>query len=404
MDRVTSGMGPVATSGTPVTGSLNETPERQRADSSMRHVRHWPALDGLRALAITAVIGLHMGVLPGGYLGVDVFFVLSGFLITSLLIDEWDKRGERISFRRFYMRRVLRLLPALGCVILGAAIFAAILYLIGGPADRPFAHATLSAIPWVVVFASNLNQVLHPGQVNALTPTWSLAVEEQFYLAWPAVFVLLMRRRISRRRLALALSVLAVADMAYRTILSAHLGYRHDRIYFATDTHADGLLLGCSLAVYLASNQSALLRKARSRPMVGSAWLAAAVLGVLFLFGHGADTAFDVSAAVLASAVIVAAIATGQLPKHVEQLLNSRWAIWLGRRSYGLYLWNSFTISIAEALCAPYTGIFPAGLGWRRFIFAMALTAALAAALIMTTLSYRFIELPALRLKRRFQG
>jgi len=167
----------------------------------------------MRAAAVIAVALYHIGVLPGGYLGVDVFFVLSGFLITSLLLGEWDLRA-RISFRDFYARRALRLFPALGCLLAAAAAFAGLLYLAGGAADRPYAHATLGAIGWVVAFAGNWVRALDPagqlGSLGALGHTWSLAVEEQFYLIWPVrpgdaprrapVSACLGARRAGRRR------------------------------------------------------------------------------------------------------------------------------------------------------------------------------------------------------------
>src|SRR5215472_11851319 len=179
----------------------------------------WPGLDGMRAVAVIIVALYHIGVLPGGYLGVDVFFVLSGFLITSLLIREWDKRG-RISFRDFYARRALRLFPALSCLLVAAGVFAGVVYLAGGTGYLPYARATLGAIPWVLGFAGNWVRALDPsgpiGSLGALGHTWSLAVEEQFYLAWPALFGAVMRRRPSCSAMALALALLAVGDMVYR--------------------------------------------------------------------------------------------------------------------------------------------------------------------------------------------
>jgi peptidoglycan/LPS O-acetylase OafA/YrhL len=363
---------------------------------------HWQALDGLRALAVLAVIGIHVGVLPGGYLGVDVFFVLSGFLITTLLINEWDKRGGRVSFRDFYARRVLRLFPALGCVLAVAVVFGGVLLAVAGPGDRPYALATLDAVPWVLVFASNIAQLLHPATLplGALGHTWSLAVEEQFYLVWPAVFVLLMRRGISRMGLARGLAMLAVAEMIYR-IAMAHHGFGHDRIYYGTDTHSDGLLVGCALAFWLSSghNVQPILAKWIGR----ASWLSLGALLILFVAGTQASAPLDMTLAAGATGLIVIGIVAGSTPAALERALRARWAVSVGRRSYGLYLWHVLILAIAEALAAPFTGIFPAA-GGRRLVFAIALGIAIAASFVAADLSYRFIELPALRFKRRFQS
>jgi peptidoglycan/LPS O-acetylase OafA/YrhL len=360
----------------------------------------------MRALAVLAVVGIHVGVLPGGYLGVDVFFVLSGFLITSLLIREWDNRKGSISFRSFYARRILRLFPALGCVVLAAVVLALLLDVAGGAGDRPFALATFGAVPWVGLFAGNFAFILHPGMgaltLGALGHTWSLAIEEQFYLLWPGLLVLALRRRIRRSSLALSLAALAAAEMIYRMAM-AHAGYGYDRIYYGTDTHSDGLLIGCALAFWMASGKTFTPHKMESRLIKAASWFGAAVLMILFVIGNQAAAPVDITAAVLASGVIVAGVALGGTPAALERLFCSRWAVHIGRRSYGLYLWHWVFLAAAEALCARATGLYPAGLGERRFIFAAALGGAIAASLIVTGLSYRFVELPVLRLKRRFR-
>ena len=376
---------------------------RPRADRSVSDSLRWPALDGMRAIAVLAVIGLHVGVLPGGYLGVDVFFVLSGFLITSLLIAELDKRRGSVSFRNFYARRVLRLFPALGCVIVAAVVLALLLQAIGNPINQPYARSTLTALPWVTMFAGNFVMVhqANPIALGALTQTWSLAVEEQFYLLWPALFVLLMRRRPSRSRLALALAAIAVAEMVYRIVM-AHGGYGPDRIYYATDTHSDGLLIGCALAFWLASSRPA------SRPLPrgltsAASWLGASVLVILFAGGQQANAPIEIPVAVLATAAIVGGMTSGRTPARLDRFLSSHWATLIGRRSYGLYLWHFVLISGAEALMAPVTGLFPSA-GGPRILFATSLGLAAAAAFVVADLSYRYIELPALRLKRRFSS
>ena len=372
-----------------------------RADRGVSDSLRWPALDGMRAIAVLAVIGLHIGILRGGYLGVDVFFVLSGFLITSLLIDEWDKRRGSISFANFYARRVLRLFPALGCVIAAAVVLALLLQANGNPVDQPYARSTLTALPWVALFASNFVMVhqANPLALGALSHTWSLAVEEQFYLLWPALFVLLMRRRPSRSRVALSLAGIAVAEMVYRIVMP-HLGYGPDRVYYATDTHSDGLLIGCALAFWQVSSGATSRRPPKGLAPAAS-WLGASVLLILFAAGQQANAPIEIPLAVLATAAIVGGVIWDRTPARLERFLCSRWARHIGRRSYGLYLWHFVLISGAEALMAPITGLFPSASG-PRILFATVIGLAATAAFVASDLSYRFVELPALRLKRRF--
>ncbi len=358
----------------------------------------------MRAIAVLAVIGIHLGVLRGGYLGVDVFFVLSGFLITALLIAEWDRRAGTISFRAFYARRVLRLFPALGCVVLATTIFAVALQQAGDPPQRQFAHLTLAAVPWVLLFSGNLAVVQH-GSLQALgafSHTWSLAVEEQFYLLWPALFVLIMRRRPARRKLALLLLVAAAAEMICRLVL-AQRGYSMVRLYCGTDTHSDGLLVGCALAFWQAAPENAGHKRLPDRLVTAAIWLAAVSLLVLFVIGRQADGAFEVTAAVVATAVIVSGVLRGRIPPALDRMLQARWAVHVGRRSYGLYLWHFVLIGMAEALMLPVTGIFPPA-GWPRLIFGITMGLAATAAFVIADASYRVLELPALRLKSRFSG
>ena len=368
--------------------------------------RHWPALDGLRAVAVLAVVVFHLGLLPGGYLGVDVFFVLSGFLITSLLISEWDKRNGRISFRDFYARRILRLFPALGCVIVAASALAVLAEVARGAAAAPYAHATLGAVPWVILFTGNIRDILHPGpfMMGPLNQTWSLAVEEQFYLFWPALFVLLMRRRLGRSRLALSLAVIAVAEMVYRAVMTHH-GYGQGRISYGTDTHSDGLLIGCALAFWLASRRSSQQGQMAGKLVNGVTWLGVIVLVGLFMLGQQAGAWVEVSAAVVASGVVVAGLTLGGGPASLNRFLSSRSAVLIGRRSYGLYLWHWVILAIAEVLFSLYGGgLHPAGPGEQRIVAALPFGVVIAVSFLAAELSYRYVELPALRVKRRFQG
>jgi peptidoglycan/LPS O-acetylase OafA/YrhL len=374
-------------------------PEPEGGSQLKRPKQHWPALDGLRAIAVLAVMIYHVGVLPGGYLGVDVFFVLSGFLITWLLIGEWEKRG-RISFRDFYVRRALRLFPALGCVIAVAVIFAGLMELAGRPSYRPYSLGTFEGLPWVVTFVGNWARALDPsslaGSLGLLGHTWSLGVEEQFYLLWPALFVLLMRRHFSRGRLAFFLALTAIAEMIYR-LAGTLAGDNSSRIYYGTDTHSDGLIIGCAVAFWLASGRSS-GRQVPSGLLKGATWVGTAVLALLFLLGDRSDAPVEVSVAVLAAGAVLVGVVTGKVPAAVGGLLSSPHAVLIGRRSYGLYLWQYVILQAVVAL-------YPAtALDGRRISVAVTLGAVFAAPFIAAELSYRFVELPALRLKRLFRG
>jgi peptidoglycan/LPS O-acetylase OafA/YrhL len=360
----------------------------------------WPALDGLRAVAVLAVIIYHFGLLPGGYLGVDLFFVLSGFLITSLLIREWDRRRGHIGFRDFYLRRVLRLFPALGCVIAVTVALTVFLELFRPPSNRLYVVGTLEGLPLVVTFAGNWARALDPasflGSLGLLGHTWSLAIEEQFYLLWPALFVLLMHRRFSRGFMALALALIAVAEMVYRTAM-ASAGYSNYRIYYGTDTHSDGLLIGCAIAFWLASRKAARVHQAAGGLLKGASGLATAVLVILFVLGGWSRAPIEISLAVLACGALLVGAVTERLPVFLERLLSCEGAVLIGRRSYGLYLWHYILFGAVAAL-------YPAEIfGPRRIVTAVTIGALFIGLFIVTELSYRFIELPALRLKRRFR-
>ena len=193
--------------------------------------------------------------------------------------------------------------------------------------------------------------------------------------------------------------------MVYRG-LAGHAGYGNNGVYnwlyFGASTHSDGLLIGCALAFWRTS--APLVRKGKHWRMAvrSLVWAAAAVLAVLFVVGDWGGLPIEISVAVLASAVIVAGVVAGQTPAVLHRLLTSRRAVLLGRRSYGLYLWQYVLITTAQVLCAPYTGVFPVQPGPRRILFSVAVAAAAAASIAAAQLSYRYIELPALRLKRRF--
>jgi peptidoglycan/LPS O-acetylase OafA/YrhL len=273
-----------------------------------------PALDGLRGIAIAIVVAYHASGWPkGGWLGVDLFFVLSGFLITTLLLDEHAATGT-IRLRAFYARRARRLLPALGVLLLTYLAISA-------------AHGVdaLGLVARWGLYTGNVYEAFWPGAAQhlvGLNHLWSLAQEEQFYLAWP-VALLAVRRT---RNPALVLGLLVLALVAYRDILVLR-GASDARIYFAPDTHLDGLLLGAALAFHRRRRAFDVSRL----HLVAAAWTAFLIVALIPALGITEVAFLPVFEG--AMVVLVAAAVTGALPVP-------RPLIWLGGISYSLYLWH----------------------------------------------------------------
>jgi peptidoglycan/LPS O-acetylase OafA/YrhL len=327
--------------------------------------------------------------LPGGYVGVDVFFVLSGFLITSLLMGEWGKNGSRVSFGYFYARRALRLLPALLLVLILAAVA---VETIGGLSSQE--HVTLIGIPFVILYVANWSRAVgHDNALGLLGHTWSLAVEEQFYLIWPVAFALFMPRVRSRMKVAWVLGGLVVAEWVYRLALLG-AGVSVNRISNGTDTHCDGLLLGCAIAFWLAS------RTARS-PKIRPSWThAAALVGAVViagcvLFGNITPSGHRIMLGYTLVPVATAAILVDQLlvPLGAFRAVLT-WAPvrWIGRRSYGLYLWHYPIYIIFGTI--NFTGGHAEGI--------RDLTE-LVTSFVVATLSWWLVEERANRYRHRFQ-
>jgi len=222
-------------------------------DTTTNSPRRAPGLDGVRALAVLAVVGFHEGVseLSGGFLGVDVFFVLSGFLITDLLVNMYDRLG-RLDLKDFWFRRARRLLPALALMLIVVTAAATVIEPAQGASLR---EALLAA----VTYTSNWYQILHHVSYFAslglfrepppLDHLWSLAIEEQFYLIWPLVLWLLIFKLNGRRARVMATSILAAAS-ALAMALEYSPGHP-SLVYYGTDTHASALLIGAALALAL---------------------------------------------------------------------------------------------------------------------------------------------------------
>jgi peptidoglycan/LPS O-acetylase OafA/YrhL len=296
-----------------------------------------PGMDGLRAVAVLAVIVFHAGAswLPGGFLGVDVFFVISGFLITSLLVAEHRGTG-RLAFGAFWARRARRLLPAL--LLLLAVITAWALSPWPDPVQlRAFPDDAMASL----FYAANWHFAAHGAsyftQFSAPSPLqhlWSLAIEEQFYLVWPLVLAAFLALRRTGRRQLLALSLGgAAASIALMAVL--YNPSHPSAVYFQTDTHAFGLLLGAAAALCVAGGGD---RLGRACTVLAPAALAGMLACFAVIDGHGAF-AYRGGIA-LAALVTVPVVVASSRPGVVSRLLAFRPLVWIGLVSYGLYLWH----------------------------------------------------------------
>ena len=351
-----------------------------------------PALDGVRGCAILAVMAQHARLVRGGFFGVDVFFVLSGFLITALLLQEWDATGA-VSLPRFYLRRALRLLPALCALILVSWLFA---WLVCGPVDEWLTRRSAVA---VLLYYFNWEVILHPWPYQLLLHAWSLSVEEQFYLVWPVLLVLLLRRGV-RRGWILAFVLAGIAAVNVERTWLLHRGATPHRFYFGTDTRLDVLLVGCLLG--LLASWDLLPRKAWPRTILRVAGPVAAVA----LVWHGYRfCSWD--AYVIRHGFLVVAVCTGillasllrQPPRLLNWLLERPLLGWIGRISYGLYLWHVLIFWQLVPLSEKYLsarGILHAYSPTLRVLLSVA------GSLAVASLSYYLIERPFLALKRKF--
>lgn len=330
---------------------------------------HRPALDGLRGVAIVLVVMCHAhvpGMTGGGAVGVAMFFTLSGFLITGLLLEEHD-RG-RISLRRFYVRRVRRLFPAL---FVSTAVIVAVSLFLG---------------PWFLLAEDVAPVLLHYGnwieadpfdQLGALGGTWSLAIEEQFYLLWP--LVLCAVAPVSRRAVVAVAVLGATASLAARVVELAGPGV-YDRIYYGSDMVAFALLAGAALVAWQGSRAPHM-----SRPLVAVSALSA----IAGLTTMKALTAALIALPLTGAATVVLLWAVtgrdGWTPLEVPVLR------WLGSRSYSLYLWHGPILWVLrEKVGVPWSGLVVAGL----------------VSLLVAEASYRWVETPFRRrsLKRPEQS
>ena len=351
-----------------------------------------PGLDGLRALAVIGVLLYHADLswMPGGFLGVDVFFVLSGFLITTLILEEFERSG-RIDFAKFYLGRARRLLPPLLLVLAVVAVAAAVFYRDVASQVRADTIASLFYVNnwWYVFNESSYFEFI--GRPPLLKHLWSLAVEEQFYLIWPAIAYLVVRRLGRRGLLAVAL-VLAVLSTAWMIVLSVRGGFPEyadpSRAYFGTDSHAMGLLTGAALAtVWRPGRLKAPLTRGATAVITGAGIAALLTVVWFFLFVGEFTPWLYRSGGFLVLALCVAlliAMATHPASPLGGWLGTQPWR-YVGQRSYGLYLWHWPIFMVTRPqLDVPLDGV-------PLLVLRLALTFGLA------ELSFRFVEMPIRR-------
>ena len=337
-------------------------------------LQHNPAFDGLRAVAVILVIADHcdISVFDQGYFGVDLFFVLSGFLITRLLVDEIDSTG-RIDLLRFYLRRLLRLTPALLLMLAAYLLIAPSLW----PQLDLMSHVRDAAL--VAFYLSDYSQALwHNPKV--LIHTWSLSVEEHFYLIWP--FAVLLLARIGHRwRLVVLVGIYLLAS-AWRIYGYETLGW--DATYYRFDTRMSGLVSGALLATFLRHKDSISEGLANVAGLV--AW---AALTVCLSIGYwGAPWSLVVMTNLAHVAAFGLLISASAKDSWVSSVLSARPLVGIGIISYGMYLWHyPAAVYLRELFPSYLTG--PIVLGF---------------SIVVATISYLTVERPLQRYRRSLGG
>lgn len=343
--------------------------------------RHIPALDGMRAIAFMFVFVGHAGlghIVPGGF-GVTVFFFLSGFLITTLLRLEIE-RSQGIGFKHFYLRRVLRILPSYYLVLGGAMILTAV-GVLGG------------ALRWgnvlsQIFYVNNYWQIAHgiEGQPAGTEVYWSLAVEEHFYLVFPAALLGIVAIARTQRAQAGVIGIACAAVLVWRCVLVFALDASIERTYYATDTRIDSILFGSMLALYMNPALDPPVRWRRLFPALVAA--AATLLVCLVVRNDEFRETLRYSLQGLAlMPIFIAVIAYSDRP--VVRWLDIGWVRWVGRLSYGAYLVHYIII----ALLIDHTGLPALPLG----------VVALAATLIVAEALQRYVDDPMARLRARYR-
>ena len=356
--------------------------------ATARGIRYIPAIDGLRAVAVVAVMLYHLGFswIPGGFLGVDLFFVISGYVITRLLLDSIARSGG-LDLRAFYKARIRRLIPPLAFMIIATSIYIGI----WAPetmrrfvTDSPF--ALLGGMNWWLVFRHTdyFDSIARP---PLLQHTWSLGVEAQFYLVWPLILLLVLRYFGKNRIPGAALFIAAVSGIALLVVsfqVDAASASQISHVYFGTDTHSIGLFLGAALAVsWIPQNLKESVNQRAQDFIDGIGIFGFIGMIATFLFINENDPTLYKLAFPLAGLFGCAIITSIVHPaSRFAPILSSKVMVWIGERSYAIYLWHWVVFQVTRP------SVDLEGSTWALFALRILIVFALA------DISLRLVELP----------
>jgi peptidoglycan/LPS O-acetylase OafA/YrhL len=389
---VATAAGPLQTDLTSTSTSLAletaATPVKVIGAPKHNSLPYLPGLDGLRALAVLAVLLFHgrSDWLPGGFLGVDVFFVISGFIITRLLLNEWQTTG-RINLGSFWLRRAKRLLPAVYLLLVTVLLYYVFFQQDEVTNLRSDALAALAYVTnwrFIADQQSYFETFMRP---SAFRHLWSLAVEEQFYIVWP----LLLAGSLALFKRRWVVAVLVVAGAIASTALMAYLytpGDDVSRVYYGTDTRAGGLLIGVAVAFLVsgATNTRRSIARLYSLPArvaldLGAVLALATLGGCMVLLEESSTFLYQGGLAGIALVTAVVILATSNPRTMTSRVLGVRPLRWLGERSYGIYLWHWPILLLA----------------WPEAPSTLQLVGMYAATIVIAAVSYYFVEQPLRR-------
>lgn len=346
--------------------------------------RYMTGIDGLRAIAVIGVIIYHLNYewLPGGFLGVTIFFVLSGYLITDLLLEEWNKKGK-IDFIDFWIRRFRRLLPALIFLMFILTIWILLFKQEAiGKLQADFLPSLLYVTNWWYIF-KDISYFETFGMPSPFTHLWSLAVEEQFYIIWPILFFIIVK--LFKKNSVRLLSILIIAMISAFLMAFIYVpGLDPSRVYYGTDTRAFSLLIGSMLAIIWPSQKLSKTLPSMSRIFLDiTGLLGLALIVIMFYFSSQYDNFLYRGGMVLLSIYTALLVACLAHPASLLGKIFSIWPLrWIGTRSYAIYLWH-YPIII---LTTP--NLYSGEVNMTLIFWQMLAT------IVMAELSYVFIEKP----------